>query len=294
MGKSPAFLSGLVHGDKMNIHSAPTAVSLKRRAVRGVLRPVSRLAARRSERRTIVLMYHAIGNSAYGVTPEGFETQMKYLKAHAQVVSLDTIVSGEYRDTRANLTCAITFDDGYDGVYKYAYPILRHNGFEAVLYVTTSAIDQGGASQPPTIAGFYPGEPVLTWNKVREMSQGGITIGSHLCHHLDMRTLSQTACMNELRRSKDIITQKLGAPCRHFAYPSGLFNAQSIHCLRKLGYQSAVTVRHSVVPEVLDPLQIPRMGVAPENSADFEGMLRGDLDYLLLIRKMWRILDLPV
>jgi Polysaccharide deacetylase len=110
-----------------------------------------------------------------------------------------------------------------------------------------------------------------------------------------MRQLSQETGMEELARSKDIISQKLAAPCKHFAYPFGFFNARNVGWVRELGYETAVTVRHSLVPDNLDPLRIPRMGLGPENSwADFEGMLRGDLDYLLILRKVWQMLGLPV
>jgi peptidoglycan/xylan/chitin deacetylase (PgdA/CDA1 family) len=270
-------------------------ISRKRHAVRSVLRTVSRLAARRRKTRTIVLMYHAIGNSAYAVRPEDFEAQMRYLKAHAKVVGLDAILSGRHHDTAAPLTCAITFDDGYAGVYEYAYPILRDNGFEAVVYVTTSALDRGGAQHSDEIPGFFPGEPVLTWTQARQMSEGGITIGSHLCHHFDMRALSPEIGLEELGRAKDIISQKLGAPCKHFAYPFGYLHDRNVQWVGKVGYESAVTVRHSLVPDNLDPLKIPRMGMGPENSwADFEGMLRGDLDYLVILRKIWQTLGVPV
>jgi len=281
--------------DSRVLNSAATVISRRRRAVRSVLRPVSRLAARRRETRTIVLMYHAIGNSSYAVRPEDFEAQMRYLKGHARVLALDAILSGRYRDTTVPLTCAITFDDGYAGVYEYAYPILRQHGFPAVVYVTTSALDQGGRQHRSEIPGFFPGEPIMTWPQVREMSEGGITIGSHLCHHFDMRELSPETGLNELRRSRDIISQKLAAPCNHFAYPFGFFNAQNVHWVRKLGYESAVTVRHSPVPDKLDPFRIPRMSVGAENSwVDFEGMLRGDLDYLLILRQIREMLGLPV
>jgi peptidoglycan/xylan/chitin deacetylase (PgdA/CDA1 family) len=180
-------------------------------------------------------------------------------------------------------------------VYEYAYPILRDKGFEAVLYVTTSALDRGCARHPYEIPGFFPGEPILTWTQAREMSKGGITIGSHLCNHLDMRQLSQKVGMEELGHSKDIISQRVGAPCRHFAYPFGFFNAQNVHWVSKLGYESAVTVRHSLVPDNLDRFRIPRMGLGPANSwTDFEGMLRGDLDYLLIVRKVRQTLGLPI
>lgn len=240
-------------------------------------------------------MYHSVGYSAYAIRPEHFEAQMKYLKANARVVALDAIVSGRYNDTFAPLTCAITFDDGYAGVYEYAYPILRDNGFEAVLYVTTSALDRVCAQHPCEVPGFFAGEPILTWAQTQEMSNGRITIGSHLCHHLDMRQLSQKVGTEELGHSKDIISQKLGAPCKHFAYPFGFFNAQNVQCVAKLGYDSAVTVRHSLVSNNLDRFRIPRMGLGPENSwADFEGMLRGDLDYLLIVRKIRQVLGLAI
>lgn len=240
-------------------------------------------------------MYHAVGDSPYAVRPKDFEAQMRYLKAHARVVALEAILSGRHHDTPAPLTCAITFDDGYAGVYEYAYPILRDNGFEAIVYVTTSALDRDGARCPDEIPGFFPGVPTLTWAQAREMSNGGVTIGSHLCHHLDMRVLSPEVGMEELGRAKDIISQKLGAPCKHFAYPFGYFNSSNVDWVDKLGYESAVTVRHSVVPDKLDLFRVPRMGIGPENDwTDFEGMLGGDLDYLLIVRKVREMLGLPI
>ena len=277
------------------LKSSAIAVSFKRRVARSVLRGVSRLAARRRGARTIVLMYHSIGNSAHGVRPGLFEAQMEYLQAHARVVALDEIVSGRCHDTAVGLTCAITFDDGYAGVYEYAYPILRDYGFQAVLYVTTSALDRNGKKPPHETPGFFPGEQTLSWVQVQEMSKGGITIGSHLCHHLDMRQLRSKIGMEELERSKDIISRKLAFPCRHFAYPFGFFNAHNVHWVRKVGYESAVSVRHSLVPDNLDRFRIPRMGFGPENTwADFEGMLRGDLDYLLIVREIRQMLGLPI
>lgn len=271
-----------------------TQIARHRRAVRSVLRPVSRLAARRDRQRKVVLMYHAIGYSRYGVHPEDFAQQMEFVSRNAQVVSLTSMISGDYHNIGAPFICAITFDDGYSGIFEYAYPVLRHHGLAAILYVTTSAIDVGSAKLAKEIPGFYPGEPVLNWKQVEQMSKDGITIGSHLCNHCDMRTLSRAACLDELGRSKEIISQRLGVPCDHFAYPSGLFNDQSVLCLKSLGYRSAVTVSHTVVPNSIDPFRVPRMGVAPENSTDFQAMLRGDLDYLWLLRKLWGTLRIPV
>jgi len=285
----------LLNGNGSSPESSAVTLSRKRRAVRGVLRAASRLAARRRKTRSLVLLYHAVGKSSYSVQPESFEAQMKYLKAHARVVPLDAIVSGQYHDSPAPLTCAITFDDGYAGVYEYARPILRRYGFPALLYATTSALDREGTERPYQNPGFYPDEPTLTWAQAREMSNAGITIGSHLCHHLKMTGLDPEIGMEELARSKEIISAKMGAACRHFAYPYGLFNAQNADWVARSGYESAVTVRHSILPDNLDPLRIPRMCVDAVNSwADFKGMLHGDLDYLVVVRKMHEMLGQPI
>jgi len=277
------------------LNSSARVLSRKRRAIRRVLRAVSRLAARRRTSRSLVLLYHSVGRSSYSVQPENFEAQIRYLKAHARVVTLDAIVSGRHRDSDAPLTCAITFDDGYAGVYEYAYPILCRYGFAAVLYVTTSALDREGAERPYQNPGFYPDELTMTWGQAREMSKAGITIGSHLCHHLKMTELRPEIGIEELGRSKDIISDQVAAECKHFAYPYGLFNAENAHWVSQCGYESAVTVRHSILPDRLDALRIPRMCIDPVNSwADFEGMLHGDLDYLLVVREIRQVLGLPI
>jgi len=279
--------------ESYSLNSPEMVVSRKRRAARSALRALSRLAARRRKTRSVVFMYHAVGNSFHCVSPDAFQAQMSYLKAHARVISLDAMLNSQCRHSNAPLTCAITFDDGYAGVYEHAYPILRRYGFPAVLYVTTSALDRDRGERSFTIPGFFPGEPTVTWAQVQEMSSKGMNIGSHLCNHLDMRGLRPDIGMEELVRSKEIITQQVGTPCKHFAYPFGLFNAQNVDWVRKCGYESAVTVRHSVVADNLDPFGIPRMGLAPMDSfADFMGMLRGDLDYLLVVRKVRQILGL--
>ncbi len=267
-------------------------LTYQRRAIRSVLRAVSRLSARRRKRRVIVLMYHAVGHSTYAVKPEEFAQQMAYLEAHAQVVALDEIANRSYPKTASPLTCAITFDDGYAGVYEYAYPILRRYSFPALLYVTVAALDRNAARDH--IEGFFPHEPTLTWSQTVEMSQNGVIIGSHLCHHFDMRQLSYEAAMHELISSKDIISRKIGGACEHFAYPYGFFNSDNARWVREAGYKTAVTVRHSIVPDNVKPFRIPRMGVAPETSPLFEGMLRGDLDYLMIVRAIRQLLRLPI
>lgn len=257
-------------------------------------RNVCRAAARLNASRTMVLLYHSIGTSKDAVTPANFRDQMQYLNREATVVPLEDILKGNHRSATKPLTCAITFDDGYASVYEVAYPILRHFGFPALVYVTTDAVGDSTPKRTENYPGLFPGEMTVRWSQLREMSRDGMVIGSHLCQHKDMTTLTEGEGLHQLALSKLVITQRLGLPCSHFAYPFGRFNRQNVKWVGTCGYESATTVVHATVGSHFDVLKIPRICIAPIHGMDdFVAMLRGDFDYLPVVQCARRILKLP-
>lgn len=277
-----------------NVTTPPPVTRRAANILRRPARLVCKTAARLRPKRTIVLLYHSIGEAKDAVKPERFQEQMSYLKHEARVISLDRILRGDHLTHDAPLTCAITFDDGYSSVYEIAYPTLRHYGFPAVAYITTDAVGHLAPKRSDDYPGLFPGETTLTWPQIRELSQHDIAIGSHLCQHKNMTRLDADEGLSELRRSKAIITQKLDSACRHFAYPFGLFNRHNVEWVRQSGYESATTVVHATVPQEYNPLTIPRMCVAPIHTLnDFAAILRGEFDYLPIVQSVRRILRLP-
>jgi peptidoglycan/xylan/chitin deacetylase (PgdA/CDA1 family) len=257
------------------------------------LRAVSRQVALRSPSRTIVLLYHSIGDAKDAVTAADFAEQMAYLREKAVIVSLDQIVQREHFRIERPLKCAITFDDGYQGVFEFAYPILKKYRFPALLYITTDAMGDSEAKASDQYPGLFSGDLTLTWRQIREMSANHVTIGSHLCQHKDLTLLSESEGLSELCRSRSFISRKLRIDCRHFAHPFGRFNRQTVQWVRTAGYQTCTTVVHSPVGRHFDPLRIPRMCVAPIHTMnDFKAMLRGDYDYLPLVHLARRLLNL--
>ena len=72
------------------------------------------------------------------VSTETFETQLRYVAQHMDVLDLETAalaLRGARRLTRD--ACLITFDDGYRDVYTQAFPILRRMGLPAAVFVST-------------------------------------------------------------------------------------------------------------------------------------------------------------
>lgn len=100
----------------------------------------------------LILMYHRVSPRGVGVpdyspngmtvTPAEFEMQMRFLRKHYDVVPLAQIVAavrGE-RPFMPNM-CAVTFDDGWQDVYEYAFPLLKKYSIPATIYLTTGFID---------------------------------------------------------------------------------------------------------------------------------------------------------
>ena len=104
--------------------------------------------------RALVLMYHRLREDGECLDPfysEGFrlsvnsfEHQMRHLKKHYTVISLDRLVAslmGE--ESLPTNAIAITFDDGYRDTYTLAYPILKKYRLPATVFLATGFVGTG-------------------------------------------------------------------------------------------------------------------------------------------------------
>src|ERR1700743_3130403 len=99
-----------------------------------------------------ILMYHALVEKhtaklhTVHITVEAFRIQMEWLAAQGyQAITINEMLNG-FAASQSGKYCVITFDDGYQSLYKYAMPILKQYGFCATLYLTTGAVDQNDFS----------------------------------------------------------------------------------------------------------------------------------------------------
>jgi peptidoglycan/xylan/chitin deacetylase (PgdA/CDA1 family) len=98
-----------------------------------------------------VLCYHRVGTGGIPyhseLDPRAFDAQMDFLRRTYRIVTLDQLchelaeAAPESADGKQAI--AITFDDGYQDVYRHALPILRKYGLPATVYLTASAIETG-------------------------------------------------------------------------------------------------------------------------------------------------------
>ena len=103
---------------------------------------------------------------------------------------------------------------------------------------------------------------VLNWNEIKEMSNNGISFGSHTCNHKILTGVPLSEAREELERSMHHLKEKDLNFVPVFCYPNGNFNQEIQNTVRGCGYQAAVTTKFGFESEKPDDyFGIKRIGV---------------------------------
>lgn len=264
-----------------------------RRLLSGGIHRLRRLASGGQPRpEARVLYYHRIDHEAHRscVTPKAFREQMHYLRSEGyQIVPLATVAAKLEQATEFEpRTVAITFDDGFRDNYLNAFPVLSAFDIPATIFVTVAEI--GGRL---TVLRDRPaGVEALTWDQVREMLLGPVTVGSHTLTHARLTELSATALDEELQGSRRIIAAETGVSPDLFCYPRGDLNQDVQEAVRRAGYRLACATSAGGVTTASDPFAVPRTFVARDDAiSDLARKLDGAFDSLhhgvQLLRRHW-------
>ena len=194
------------------------------------------------------------------VTPENFQRQMRYLKWRGyKPITLCKLVNGlNLKEQLPSKPIVLTFDDGYEDNYTYAFPVLKKLGFTATVFLITRDIgsSSGWSDSEETVK-----EPLLSWDKIKEMSDYGIDFQSHTHTHPSLIKLDKKRIKEEILTSKEIIEQKLKKKVDFLCYPYGHFNSQIKQILKEAGYKGAVTTKRGIVKEPDDLYSLKRIGI---------------------------------
>lgn len=186
-----------------------------------------------------ILIYHRVGAgtaSSVDLSVSLFRRQMAHLAAQGTVITLDAAVArltapvpcGE----AAQPAVVITFDDGTSDWVEHAMPVLADHGLPATFYVATSFVDE---CRP-----WPGGGEAVSWSGLADMASTGLaTIGSHTHAHALLDRVDASVAAREVDRSADLIEEKLGRPCAHFAYPKALLGSPAAQAAVQRRFTSA-------------------------------------------------------
>lgn len=214
----------------------------------------------------IVLNYHHIDASeatSATISPIKFLSHMQMLKDHDfSVITMSEFI--EFAEGRGKVPAnavLITFDDGYESFYTYAYPILKAMGYTASNFIVVRASDN---HNPYTLAH-------LTWEQMRELKEAGFGIYNHTYgqhsmvaveaggeakypaltsrKYLDEQARRETYAEYLARIREDLslaekrLQEELGEQERLLAFPYGAYNNEVIEIGKELDISLFFTTR---------------------------------------------------
>lgn len=217
-----------------------------------------------------ILCYHSVDDdwgSRLSIPTPDFEQQVRWLALNRQVLPLATaarMLDHRHRPPRG--VAAITFDDGWAGVYDRAWPILRQAGLPFTVFVVTDTLTDDPI--PVTWVDDPSGGSLttLTREQVLELAEAGVEIGSHSRRHDDLTTLELDECVDDLGHSRQFLSDLLGRDVTSVAYPRGRHDSMVREAARRAGYRFGYSL-----PEVRyrpDTHSIPRVGIYPGNTVN--------------------------
>lgn len=225
-----------------------------------------------------ILTYHKVqaippapGYLCNYVLPEQFERQMASLDdwGYTSITMEQWVEIRAGRQESPRRPIAITFDDGYRSIYENAWPVLRHHGMTATVFLVAGSIGEtnGWAMDEAQ-------ELLLNETEIAEMGASGICFGSHTYSHRPLTALSWTEALYELTRSRTALESLLGRPVTALAYPYNKHNRRVREFARRAGYRSAVLGRGRLNARWTNPQALMRIAVDTRTTIeDFESRL---------------------
>jgi peptidoglycan/xylan/chitin deacetylase (PgdA/CDA1 family) len=159
------------------------------------------------------------------IPPDKFKTELDLIeKLGYETVTFQDIVEHHIPPKPIMLT----FDDGYEDFYQFAFPELQKRNMKAVIYLITSKLNTSD---------------YMTTDQIKEMLPYHIEVGAHTVTHPNLTRLQERELTQEIEESKSFLEQLTGKPVISFCYPGGNYNPHVRSAVEKAGFLFATTTR---------------------------------------------------
>ena len=214
-----------------------------------------------------ILMYHEVSipekipalskktQYSFILSTTQFESQIKWLHDSGYrpwpMHELISWLSGRPPEGIPTKPIILTFDDGFEGNYRFALPILQKYGFKATFFVIVTRI----------------GKPyMMTWQHLRELDDAGMSVQSHTMTHRILGLFDPDEITRELKTSKQELEQRLSRPVDFISLPFGSYNKQYRKVAIDTGYLGGCTSDFGLIDSNCDHFFLRRIPVKSTQS----------------------------
>jgi peptidoglycan/xylan/chitin deacetylase (PgdA/CDA1 family) len=171
----------------------------------------------------IVLFHHLTSDRPkhMALPTTQFLKQVRYLKKHYRIVSLERAVE-LLRDGNIDVpTVVLTLDDGYAENFKGLRAIAELERVPFTICVCTEHSAER-SELAHDVARGERGFPALGWDEIRYLERHGMTFASHTRTHFDCGRGDYARLVEEIGGSKRELEAALGHQVEAFAFPKGM------------------------------------------------------------------------
>jgi peptidoglycan/xylan/chitin deacetylase (PgdA/CDA1 family) len=180
-----------------------------------------------------ILLYHNISKtfSPYGsiVFPDVFAKHIRFLKRKG----IKFLEPREFFEADSGVL--LTFDDGFSDLYEFAFPVLVEEKVPALIFVVSGYAGRKN-DWDVTLGKLFTH---LSWDKIKEMHEYGITIGSHSHLHPDYSRSPVELVKQAMEVSFKTISDKIGERVKYLSYPFGRIRSDEWQLAGEAGYEKA-------------------------------------------------------
>ena len=239
--------------------------------------------------KVIVLLYHHIDSkiNPSTITPDTFSSHLDMLERKGFNVIPIFNLKKIYQNP-AGLppnAVVITFDDGYESFYTYAYPELVKRKMVATNFLIVGRI------------GNKTGEiPKLDWEQVQEMQGQGMSFFSHTfdshyyaptkywgsaepvfskpiylteAKRMETETEYVNRVVSDFKMAKDVLEAELGGERDMFAIPYGWYNTRVLKMAEQVGYKYIFSINSGINDKGTKATRLRRVNAGhPDLSAE--------------------------
>jgi peptidoglycan/xylan/chitin deacetylase (PgdA/CDA1 family) len=259
---------------------------IRRRFIRRAAVPCNALFGRRSTGTIGILMYHRVTDRCpgvreptYNVTPPRFRRQLEELLARGfRAWPLRRVLEYGRRGLPIpERIFVVTFDDGYENIYRNAWPVLRELDVPATVFLATGFLDSETPfpfdDWPAKGSGGVTGEawrPLRTAQCVDMAASGLVDLGAHTHTHADFRTQPREL-EEDLSRCVGVIRERFGLTDVTFAFPYGVrrwgfADPALVAAAKRVGVLCGLTAEADLVRPKSDPFEWGRFEVTDADS----------------------------
>lgn len=242
-----------------------------------------------------VFIYHNVNDSQV----KAFRSQINTIKNNfdAVVNASEFVRLSQANELKSKNYACITFDDGFDDVYRNAKPILDDLNVSATiflnqgLYDLTNSNNEGGLedfinTKFPRISQTHKNLKGLTKNQLADFILDGYEIGGHTYSHTSVPKMEIAEFNRELKEQVEFLKDHFDYIIKSFAYPYGRkkdipsWGAKSIEAC---GFESGFSgISYNIYKlQSVNVFQFPRTSVSLDLSNEgFISLMKGSSDIL--------------